>query len=57
METGQEKLVKDLKGLLKEAKEGQFTDFQNTKYDFPKLTLTEKLSEIIENCKRGKYDD
>ena len=35
----------------------EFTDFENDKYDSPKVELILKLQNIINNTKDGKYDN
>lgn len=52
-----ELLVDDIEKLLDEAKKKEFHDFENDKYAFPKKELVEKLGIIIENVKKGKYDN
>ncbi len=54
---GHEKLVADLENLLIEAKNNEFHDFQNTKYSTPKMALVDKMQEIINKVKLGKYDN
>lgn len=57
MDEGTEKLVMDLENLYFEAKNKEFHDFENQIYPFPKLKLIEKLQEIIDGVKAGKYDN
>lgn len=47
----------DLENLYFEAKNKEFHDFENQIYPFPKLKLIEKLQEIIDGVKAGKYDN
>ena len=49
-------LIEELKSLLLEAEAGEFDDFANEKYSMPKVALVEKLTEIIDKTKKGKYD-
>lgn len=53
---GKQELINDLKELLKEAEAGEFGDFTNKKYPAPKMALVQKLQELSENTKNGKYD-
>ncbi len=55
LEPGTLELIDDLKEVLAEAEAGEFGDFTNEKYDFPKLQLVKKLEKLIENVKEGKY--
>lgn len=56
LEKGQQVLVTDLKEFLVEAEAGEFGDFSNKKYAAPKMALAEKLHELNQNVKSGKYD-
>jgi len=50
-------LIQDIKDLLLGAEDKEFTDFENDKYDSPKVELILKLQNIINNTKDGKYDN
>lgn len=54
---GHEKLVSDLKKLLKEAEDYQFHDFKNEKYPTPKIQLVLELGAISDKARTGKYDN
>lgn len=56
LEKGTLYLIEDLEELLAEAKAGEFGDFTNTKYAAPKMVLVNKLIDLVENTKQGKYD-
>lgn len=56
LEPGSELLVTDLEVLLQEAKDGEFGDFTNEKYATPKIALYNRLIELADNVKGGKYD-
>lgn len=56
IEEGTKILIEDLKAIIREAEEGEFGDFTNNKYAAPKIALVEKLIEIQNNTKNGKYD-
>ena len=54
---GHERLIEDLKELLKEAENYEFHDFKNTKYATPKVTLHVKLLTIDKKVQNGNYDN
>ncbi len=54
---GYEALMVDLEILFDEAKNYEFDDFRNTKYPAPKMTLINRLQELIANTQDGKYDN
>lgn len=47
----------DVKILLSDIIDGNFHDFKSDKYATPKMALVQRLEELIENTKQGKYDD
>lgn len=50
-------LEMDVKVLLSDVIDGNFHDFESEKYATPKMALVQRLEELIENTKQGKYDD
>lgn len=55
---GHDALILDLEVLMQEAKEDfAFHDFKNEKYATPKVALVNRLTDLIENVKQGKYDN
>ena len=57
MKTPNDILIEDLEKILEEVKNKEFTDFENEKYDMPKVELVKQLQEIIEKVKNGTYDN
>lgn len=54
---GHDALMTDLVLILQDAKDFAFDDFRNTKYDAPKMALINRLQELIDSTKDGKYDN
>jgi hypothetical protein len=54
---GHEALLKDLGTILGEALDYEYDDFRNKHYAMPKMALIQKLEELINNTKQGKYDN
>ena len=57
IDSGHENLILDLEALLKEAQDYQFHDFKNSSYATPKVALYNRLFEIADSVKKGKYDN
>lgn len=57
MDKGHDKLIYDLSELLNEAKNCEFHDFHNHKYEAPKMELVNKLLQLIGKVKEGDYDN
>jgi hypothetical protein len=55
-EPGHKALLLDLQILLQDADGFAFDDFKNDKYAMPKATLVNRLQDLINNVKEGKYD-
>jgi hypothetical protein len=50
-------LVADLESLLLQAEGYEFHDFKNKLYGAPKIALHNMLLVIVDNVKKGKYDN
>lgn len=50
-------LKSDVRDLLVEVIEDDYHDFKSKKYATPKMALVERLEELINNTKQGKYDE
>ena len=55
-DSGTKVLIEDLEKILQNAKEFEYHDFKNRKYDAPKITLVMHLNDIATNTMNGKYD-
>lgn len=56
-DTGQEALEMDIKVLLSNVIDEHYHDFHSSVSAVPKIALTMKLQELIDNVKQGKYDN
>lgn len=56
-DTGHKALMVDMEILLEDTKDFQFHDYKNEKYPAPKLALVNRLNELAQNAKNGKYDN
>lgn len=54
---GQRALEMDVKDLLSNVIENHYHDFKSNVSAVPKIALTMKLQELIDNTKNGKYDN
>lgn len=57
MNKGHEKLIRDLKILLKLAENFEYHDFKNNMFPAPKSALIRNLSMLVEETKKGTYDN
>ncbi len=56
MKNGHEKLVDHIKKLLIDAEDKNFHDFESD-FATPKIDLVNRLMALVENTKKGEYDD
>ena len=54
---GHANLLKDLEDLLDQARKHEFHDFKNKTYAMPKMELNQKLLNLSELVKQGRYDN
>lgn len=54
---GHRKLIEDIEALLTDAREYQFHDYKNTRYEAPKLELLKRLNAMCEGVKNDRYDN
>lgn len=54
---GHQTLIEDLAAISKDAKECQFHDLLNDKYEAPKVKLCAMLMNMITKAQTGEYDN